>query len=250
MQGKNKDQRTAQWKLMKESVSKRCQAEIARAAEKTKKIFGKARLNRVQTLLQDTPAAVLACHTGNCGDLCKSSSLVCSGKKNGKQYNDHIGPKLKKNKNKKQIEILKNMIHVRLVEKLPDTYKNVGTNFIEGVNRAIISTNPKTNTFTRQWKARHSRAILNVNEGSGAATIMIANKLDDPLTMNIQVNLLADDKVNLRKKEIMKKPKAKKRAEGFNQTLRIRYEEKRAKSKLSKNDVGYKKETDLQLDNY
>ena len=144
MQGKNKDQRTAQWKLMKESVSKRCQAEIARAAEKTKKIFGKARLNRVQTLLQDTPAAVLACHTGNCGDLCKSSSLVCSGKKNGKQYNDHIGPKLKKNKNKKQIEILKNMIHVRLVEKLPDTYKNVGTNFIEGVNRAIISTNPKT----------------------------------------------------------------------------------------------------------
>ena len=68
--------------------------------------------------------------------------------------------------------------------------------------------------------------------------------------MNIQDNLLADDKVNLRKKEIMKKPKAKKRAEGFNQTLRIRYEEKRAKSKLSKSDVGYKKETDLQLDNY
>ena len=238
--GKNKDLRTKNWNLFKDGIGKRCNAENDKASKIAEKLKGPVKLNKVKSLLKKTPLAILACHSGKCGRLCKSHSLVCNGKGSGKgKYLDSFAPIFKLNKS--QETIIKAMIEKRLVENIDFTYHYAGTNYNEGVNCAITHSLPKNKTFSKQMSARVNMAIVNVNEGKGKATIKVAEKLGDPLPLDAQEDLIKEDNLKLKGKEFRKTPEAKKRVGGRNMLLRKMYDEKKEKG-------GYKKHSDLQLD--
>merc|ERR1711963_667279 len=135
--------------------------------------------------------------------------------------------------------IVKELIKKRLVDMMPFTYRNSGTNFNEGVNCAITKTCPKSTTFPRSMPYRVNRAIINVNEGSAKGTDLIKHALKTKLTFTIKNKLNYLETRRQRRKLYLRSATAKLRVEARNKFLKAKYElKKQGKHKISE----YKKE--------
>ena len=235
--GSNKTERTKQWNLFKADIIKRCNAENKKVHLKTVKLRGSAKLAKVNKMLKKTQDAILACHQGRCGRLCNKHSHVCGGY--SKKY-VKFSPCVKLTA--VNTAIVKELIKKRLVDMMPFTYRNSGTNFNEGVNCAITKTCPKSTTFPRSMPYRVNRAIINVNEGSAKGTDLIKHALKTKLTFTIKNKLNYLETRRQRRKLYLRSATAKLRVEARNKFLKAKYElKKQRKHKLSE----YKKGIDV-----
>ena len=176
--GKNKTEKKREFDLFVASVMQRCNAENKYASLKSKG-SGIGKLNSVKAKLKGVKEAVLACHTGNCGTLCKISSNVCDGyeypDRPERKYVKH-GPIIK-NISEHNKSIIMGMIKERLEENINVTYRNAGTNIVEAFNRTYVKSCPKVSAFSKNWKNRHHKSVILINEGTVEGTKLVRDTI-------------------------------------------------------------------------
>jgi hypothetical protein len=131
-------------------VTKRCSAEIKQAH---KQFAG--HMTKIIRKLSYTSDSIVACVTGQCGQLCKKHSLVCSGGRKAVWKAKFLPPGTKLHPNNEDLRKLRECIHLRLGPKaLMKTRLNTNTQKNESVNRTLTKTNPKFGTWRRTLPGR------------------------------------------------------------------------------------------------
>jgi hypothetical protein len=131
-------------------VTKRCSAEIKQAH---KQFAG--HMTKIIRKFSYTSDSIVACETGQCGQLCKKHSLVCSGGRKAVWKAKFLPPGTKIHPNNEDLRKLWECIHLRLGPKaLMKTRLNTNTQKNESVNRTLTKTNPKFGTWRRTLPGR------------------------------------------------------------------------------------------------
>ena len=224
------------------SIMKRCNAENKQAAKLCKSKKGIGKLNCVKGKLKNVSKAILACHQGNCGKLCYYHSNVCHGysskqKTYAKCY-AKSGPQPKLcNKN---VEIIQNMIKERLEANISVTYRNAGTNIVESYNRAYMKSCPKISAFSRNYKNRHNKSVIMINEGLVKGSKLVR----DMLKMSIPQSVVARQRKilnrRLRSRAYAVSLKKKIRHEARTHVLQNLYKNKRQSKKMYGKGIDWK----------
>ena len=161
---------TRRQKWFAEDLRQRCEAEITSAINKSKELDDLS-FETVQTLLKNTPEAIVQCYQGNC-NLCDAHSLICSETKRWpKMFCRRLPTKTKLVMNPEDVHTLDKLIDFRLGEKaLRSTYTGTNTQKNEALNRSFSKFCPKTVTLSKTFPGRAHAAVLNVNAGFDGAT--------------------------------------------------------------------------------
>ena len=175
-------------------ISKRCEGEFTmamKAAKRRYKLGSKIKREAIR-ILKDTPQAILDCHTGKCGELCKTHSRLCNGKNSYRKKCTYKKPvQLLESDKQKLLKVL----DARLgSEGVSQTFTTINTQTNEALNRAFTKTSPKNITCSRLFPARAARNSLNFNFGFADSTVLILNRLNHPLSQNCYDTMVVDEK--------------------------------------------------------
>ena len=69
------------------------------------------------------------------------------------------------------------MITERLEENINVTYRNAGTNIVEAFNRTYVKSCPKVSAFSKNWKNRHHKSVILINEGTVEGTKLVRDTI-------------------------------------------------------------------------
>ena len=112
-------------------------------------------MTKIIRKLSYTSDSIVACVTGQCGQLCKKHSLVFSGGRKAVWKAKFLPPGTKLHPNNEDLHKLRECIHLRLGPKaLMKTRLNTNTQKNESVNRTLTKTNPKFGTWRRTLPGR------------------------------------------------------------------------------------------------
>ena len=171
--GWNDAEREKDWDDVKADIISRCQAELKAASNYSDKLKlkGKAKLQKMKSLLRCITCAILECHQGRCGKNCKRYSFVCNGKNS---YPKYAASRKLSTANQKVVRAL---VNERLKALLPSTYRNKNTSINEARNTTHIKVLPKTKTSTKNAPSRISRGTLISNEGIAKSSEICNNAI-------------------------------------------------------------------------
>jgi hypothetical protein len=112
-------------------------------------------MTKIIRKLSYTSDSIVACVTGQCGQLCKKHVLVCSGGRKAVWKAKLLPPGTKPHPNNEDLRKLRECIHLRLGPKaLMTTRLNTNTQKYESVNRTLTKTNSVFGTWRRTLPGR------------------------------------------------------------------------------------------------
>ena len=123
--------------------------------------------------LKHTPAAILDCYSGHCGESCKKNSFVCKGTPHKHWRRDFIpGGALINVQNESDRTKLLELISLRLGDAiLQQTKYNTTTQKTEAVHKGYRKSDPKGITFSTNFRNRTMSAVSRLNDGVGTSTL-------------------------------------------------------------------------------
>ncbi|KAK3106587.1 hypothetical protein FSP39_023143 [Pinctada imbricata] len=153
-------------------IADRCQAEINQAY---KSHTGDVQI--MQRKLTYATDAIIQCYQG-CHALCRKKSFVCKGGKtnNWLLKSNFLGESFTLLRGKNTNEILSDCLKFRFsLAALKKTIIIANTQKVEGFNRSIRRSLPKTSTFCKNFTGRAHAAAYAVNNGEGDAISNLCN---------------------------------------------------------------------------
>ena len=162
------EERERMKKRFAQNVKRRCQAEFKSCFQKSNGC-----LSIMKRSLSYATDAIIACYKGDCGQLCRLHSNVCSGKMKKKWKKDYLLMERKQLKMSEEDEVLlRNCISMRLGPKALNITKfNTTTQKCEATNRRYLRANPKTVTRSRNYPARIHSMVHFSNNGIAKSTL-------------------------------------------------------------------------------
>ena len=156
--GSTKAEREKQLKEFARNVSKRCSAEMTVAIKKFKWDKGEIELH-----MRSVIDAILACHGGDCGNLCHQNSLVCSRSNQWTEKTEVL-------MNPTDVALLRHCVEQRLgCAGVRKTIFGTSTQKSEAVNRSIRRSLAKNVLYKRNAIGRVHSAIHGLNNRLGAS---------------------------------------------------------------------------------
>ena len=155
-------------------LSKRCTAEFNAVHAKAKQYINNRKRMKTEMLKLFKPLhnSIVQCYIGD-HSLCKQYSFVCFKPPRLQWPKHYLDESLKTGMTMSESDQTKvrELIGERLSEKaVENTYLNLNTQTVEGLNRKFQKTNPKNITSTRNFKARTLTSVVEYNLGLPEAT--------------------------------------------------------------------------------
>lgn len=151
------------------SVKARALAELKQAHKKYNGDIMK--ITAVMPKITDT---IISCFKGSCGPQCSKHSLVCNG--NSRQRKFYMPLRYTIRMTKSDEKFLRDCIEILLGKKNLHTTKFLTTTQkCEAVNKSLQVSNPKTNTYSRNFPARIHAQVLRQNLGPADSTVHACN---------------------------------------------------------------------------
>ncbi len=162
------------------SVKARCVSEL-KAAHR----MHDGDINKIKSIMPKIIDTLTLCFNGNCGSECTKYSFVCAGRNRTKLF-------LPENVNIRMLQsdqaLLKACVNTFLGPvSLEMTKFLTSTQKVEAVNRALLVSNPKSVTFTRNLDARIHSQILMQNLGLADSAVLKCKSIGAELTAGSSV---------------------------------------------------------------
>jgi len=177
-----KKEKTQMKSFLGRNLKRRCTAEYNAAFNVSNDI------QEIKNKLTYAVDSIVSCYKGECGDVCRKRSLVCSGRKNKKQW-DHLDyltntcEPLRISEHDE--ELLRAVIDIRLGKNaIENTRFKTNTQKTESLHRTYSMCNPQHVTYSRNFPARIHSAVHLDSHGVGTSTLTKLETVNTPLKPN------------------------------------------------------------------
>lgn len=174
-----KKEKTQMKSCLGRNLKRRCTAEYNAAFNVSEDI------QDIKNKLTYAVDSIVSCYKGECGDECSKRSLVCSGKKDKKQW-DHSDYLTNKREplriSEHDEDLFRSVINIRLGKNaIESTRFKTNTQKTESLHRTYSMCNPQHVTFSRNFPASIHTAVHLDSHGIGTSTLMKLEAVSSPL---------------------------------------------------------------------